>query len=205
MKTMDLGVQTGPALRGVDLNIPDLCRTCIGEGVALFDLPGEYRSEVDAVARRVGATEENYTFDTVKRLAPNILRGLVAPLEGLISGHTTTSLISQPRRDPQNVSRLHVDGVISSGVSVIVPVSGPSARFYHADSAEVFPNDELDSVVYGVGQAVLLRQFMHVKTTPDDHTRLVEPRSHGGWCEDGDRELLTFDIHGDGVVTVSDL
>lgn len=179
-----------------------LLASTIKFGATVFELPDYWLPEMLRITQRISSTKENYSSDVVKNLAPKLFSGLLLPLKSVLrANHVTFASIDLLSNDADHGSTLHTDDVIKSGMSILVPISGPDAKFYHSKSKNKFPCDELDYVVYGVGKAIMLRQSLATATS-SGVKNVLPARFHGGWCTNGARKLLSIDFYTSEVISV---
>ncbi len=93
-----------------------------------------------------------------------------------------------------DIQEAHTDSEGRIGISMLVPVLGPRAKFYYSSKPFMLPFDqfEVGSLEYGVGDVLLLRQ--QIKVASSAGPLLLEQIYHAGQA-DGDRKIRTFDIH----------
>lgn len=88
---------------------------------------------------------------------------------------------------------VHVDSAISHGITLLLPLRGADATFYYGGSKFAHYEDADSSIVYGVGDVLVLRQAIE---TIDGRVPEVPMRRpwHVGVAE-GTRDLLAIDLH----------
>lgn len=181
----------------------DALNTAVVEGIAFIDVPREIVAEYPGCARKLSDADNRYELEVLRYPAPYLSATWLSQIKAYLHGaRITVGHIELGTNEVGGEARLHTDGAVGQGFALVMPMEGPEAELYHADSVAVYPGPSLPRTAYGVGRAALIRQRLDVVTSSGQEASLLA-KWHGGWCTAGDRDLLLIDVHTVEPVQVS--